>query len=80
MALRMAPRATSGVTTLHTGDQITYTCHMDTTAVEATKLGVPGPVNNLTFGNEAFGAEMCVLYVETTGTGFSHGPSQPTGQ
>jgi hypothetical protein len=61
--------AVSGVTMLHAGDQVSYTCHVDTTAAGAAKLGVPAPQGNLSFGNEAFGAEMCVLYLETTGAG-----------
>jgi hypothetical protein len=70
--------AVSGVTMLHAGDQVSFTCHADTTTAGAAKLGVPVPNGNLTFGNEAFGAEMCVLYLETTGAamnGFGHVPS-----
>jgi hypothetical protein len=70
-----ADGAVSGVTVLHSGDQVSYTCHVDTTAAGAAKLGVPIPSGNLTFGNEAFGAEMCVLYLETTGAG-SNGSGQ----
>jgi hypothetical protein len=71
-----ADGALSGLTTLHAGDQVRYTCHAETTAAEAAKLGVPAPKGNLTFGNEAFGAEMCVLYLETTGAPLSYGGGQ----
>jgi hypothetical protein len=57
----------SGMVMLHAGDELSYTCHVDTTDAEAHKLGVPPPTTNLRFGNEAFGAEMCVLYLEATG-------------
>ncbi len=59
--------ATSGLTTLHAGDKVQFTCHVDTTAAQAGKLGVPVPAVDLHFANEAVGAEMCVLYLETTG-------------
>ena len=48
-----------------------FTCHIDTTAVQAQKLGVPVPTTALHFANEAVGAEMCVLYAETTGPGLA---------
>ena len=57
----------SGLTILHKGDKVQFTCHVDTTAAQARKLGVPVPTANLHFANEAIGAEMCVLYLETTG-------------
>jgi hypothetical protein len=63
----------SGAVTLHAGDSLTYTCHVDTTPAAADKLGVPVPTANLKFGNEAYGAEMCVLYLETTGASLSSG-------
>jgi hypothetical protein len=63
----------SGLITLHKGDQLTYTCHVDTTQAEADRLGVPMPTANLRFGNEAYGAEMCVLYLEATGAPLSSG-------
>jgi hypothetical protein len=59
--------ATSGLTVLHKGDKVQFACHVDTTAAQARKLGVPVPSANLQFANEAIGAEMCVLYLETTG-------------
>jgi hypothetical protein len=58
---------------LHKGDKVKFTCHVETTAAEAAKLGVPVPTANLKFDNEAIGAEMCVLYVETTGSGLGQG-------
>jgi hypothetical protein len=73
---RPADGALSGLTTLHAGDQVSYTCHAETTAAEAAKLGVPAPAGDLTFGNESFGAEMCVLYLETTGAPLSYGAGQ----
>jgi hypothetical protein len=57
----------SGIMTLHAGDQVTFTCQVDTTGKRARELGAPVPTSNLRFGNEAIGAEMCVLYLETTG-------------
>jgi hypothetical protein len=63
----------SGEVTLHAGDSLTYTCHVETTPTEADKLGVPVPTANLKFGNEAYGAEMCVLYLETSGAALSSG-------
>lgn len=65
--------ALSGLTTLHAGDEVSYACHVDTTPAGAEKLGVPVPKNNLTFGNQAYGAEMCDLYLETTGAPLSYG-------
>ncbi len=52
---------------LHKGDKLQFECHVDTTAAQARKLGVPEPTTNLHFANQAFGAEMCILYLETTG-------------
>jgi hypothetical protein len=57
----------SGVLTLRPGDQMHFTCHVEATAQRAEQLGVPMPTEPLTFGNEAFGAEMCVLYGYLTG-------------
>jgi hypothetical protein len=65
--------AKSGLTILHKGDKVQFACHVDTTAAQAQKLGVPVPTANLHFDNEAIGAEMCVLYLETTGPGLAGG-------
>jgi hypothetical protein len=59
--------AASGLTVLHAGDKLQFDCHVDTTAAHARELGVPVPTGNLHFANQAFGAEMCILYLETTG-------------
>ena len=59
--------ASSGLTVLHAGDKLQFECHVDTTAAHARTLGVPMPTSDLHFANEAFGAEMCILYLETTG-------------
>jgi hypothetical protein len=57
----------SGMTVLHQGDKIQFDCHVDTTATHASELGVDPPTSNLHFSNEAFGGEMCIFYVESTG-------------
>jgi hypothetical protein len=77
-----ADGSVSGIMTLHAGDKLTYTCHVDTTEANASALGVSIPTSNLKFGNEAIGAEMCVLYLETTGTPMAPGAglAQPAGQ
>jgi hypothetical protein len=59
--------AMSGDLILHAGDRISFTCHVDTTAAAAAKLGVAVPSSNLREANEAFGAEMCILNLETAG-------------
>jgi hypothetical protein len=71
--------AASGDIVLHAGDRVSYTCHVDTTAAAAAKLGVPVPQHNLTFGNEVFGAEMCLLYLVTTGAPLTQ-QAPPQGQ
>jgi hypothetical protein len=62
-----ADGASSGLTVLHKGDKLQFACHVDTTESQARKLGVPPPTSNLHFANQAFGGEMCILYLETTG-------------
>jgi hypothetical protein len=57
--------AASGILTLDPGDELRFTCHVDTTAARAAEVGVPVPTEALVFGNKAFGAEMCVLYAQT---------------
>ncbi|MGH7438945.1 MAG: hypothetical protein ACRENE_24930 [Polyangiaceae bacterium] len=59
--------ALSGLTVLHQGDTVKFDCHVDTTAARAQALGEPAPTTDLHFANEAFGGEMCILYLETTG-------------
>jgi hypothetical protein len=57
--------ASSGILTIHSGDELRFNCHVDTTLAHATELGVPVPKEPLIFGNKAFGAEMCILYAQT---------------
>jgi hypothetical protein len=57
---------------------VSFDCHAETTAAEAAKLGVSVPTSNLQFTNEAFGGEMCIFYLETTGAMLM--PAPATGQ
>lgn len=57
--------ASSGILIIHAGDELHFTCHVDTTPAHAAELGVSVPDHVLTFGNKAFDAEMCILYAQT---------------
>jgi hypothetical protein len=69
--------AASGVLTVRPGDELRFTCHVDTTPEHALELGVAAPTENLVFGNKAFDAEMCILYAQTIPMGSADGGSAP---
>jgi hypothetical protein len=60
--------ASSGPLTLHAGDILRFNCHVENTLEQAMRAGAPSTLlTNLTFGNQAFGAEMCILNSELVG-------------
>ena len=61
---------TSGVRMLNAGETLHFNCHIEYTEERAaTEAGAPSPATNgtLRFANEAFTAEMCILFGSTTG-------------
>ena len=61
--------ATSGMLTLEAGDELHFNCHIAFTDEQAAATGAPSPaeVGVLRFANEAFTAEMCILFGTTAG-------------
>ena len=59
--------ASSGVLTLQAGDELHFNCHVETTSERAAQLGVSVPTKTLTFGNQAFDSEMCILNGQSVG-------------
>jgi hypothetical protein len=58
--------ASTGILVVRVGDELHFTCHVDTTPARASELGVAVPDHVLVFGNKAFDAEMCILNAMTT--------------
>jgi hypothetical protein len=56
--------AHSGVLTMNPGDKLHYNCHITFTDERAAATGAPSPaeVGTLGFANEAYTAEMCILF------------------
>ena len=63
-AERRQDGATSGVRVLHPGEVLHYNCHIAFTEERAAKVDAPMPstIGPLRFANQAFNAEMCVLF------------------
>lgn len=62
--------ASSGIRMLMPGQKLHFNCHIEFTDERAKSEGAPSPasVGPLRFANEAFTAEMCILFGTTTGT------------
>lgn len=60
--------ASSGPLILQPGDELHFSCHVETTQARADKLGVPLPTEPLQWMNQAFAGEMCLLMGQTTGS------------
>jgi hypothetical protein len=62
--------ATSGVRTLMPGQKLHFNCHIEYTDARAKTEGAPMPseIGTLRFANEAFTAEMCILFGSTAAT------------
>ena len=60
--------AASGILMLKAGQKIHFNCHITYTDERAKSEGAPLPAENgtLRFANEAFTAEMCILFGSTT--------------
>ena len=65
--------ASSGVRMLMPGQKLHFNCHIEFTDQRAKSENAPMPaeVGNLRFANEAFTAEMCILFGATAGTSLS---------
>lgn len=65
--------ASSGVRTLMPGEKLHFNCHIEYTDERAKSEGAPSPQSNgpLRFANEAFTAEMCILFGSTAGVQLS---------
>jgi hypothetical protein len=61
--------AASGMRMLNPGETLHFNCHIEYTEERAQQEGAPSPAENgtLRFANEAFTAEMCILFGTTTG-------------
>jgi hypothetical protein len=61
--------AASGIVTLMPGETVHFNCHIEYTEEQAAAEGGPSPTQNgtLRFANEAFTAEMCIMFGSTTG-------------
>lgn len=59
--------ATSGVRMLMPGEKLHFNCHIEFTDARAQSEGAPSPsqIGTLRFSNEAFTAEMCILFGST---------------
>jgi hypothetical protein len=57
--------ALSGVRTLMPGEQLHFNCHIEYTNERAAEVNGPMPTGSLGFANEAFTAEMCILFGST---------------
>jgi hypothetical protein len=62
-----ADGASSGIRMLMPGQKLHFNCHIEFTDERAQAEGAPAPavVGNLNFANEAFTAEMCILFGST---------------
>jgi len=65
--------ASSGLRTLMPGQKLHFNCHIEFTDARAKSEGAPMPaeVGTLRFANEAFTAEMCILFGSTAGVSLS---------
>lgn len=63
----------SGVLTLVPGDELHFNCHIAFTDERAALAGAPAPdsIGPLRFANQAFEAEMCILFGSTAGAALS---------
>jgi hypothetical protein len=61
--------ATSGIRMLMPGQKLHFNCHIEYTDERAKSEGAPRPaeIGTLHFANEAFTAEMCILFGSTAG-------------
>ena len=59
--------ATSGVFMLKTGEKLHFNCHIEFTDERAADVNGPSPasIGTLRFANQAFNAEMCILFGQT---------------
>ncbi len=71
--------AASGMLMLKAGQKIHFNCHIEYTDERAKSEGAPMPseIGTLRFANEAFTAEMCILFGSTTNVQLL-GPSRDT--
>ena len=62
--------ASSGIRMLMPGQKLHFNCHIEFTDERAAseKAPSPGSIGELHFANEAFTAEMCILFGSTAGT------------
>jgi hypothetical protein len=58
----------SGITMLESGDKLHFNCHITFTDARAAAENAPSPaeIGTLTFANQAFDAEMCILFGSTS--------------
>jgi hypothetical protein len=59
------------------GEQLHFNCHIEYTDKRAMDVGAPKPANPLHFANEAFSAEMCILFGSTVETSLTN-PTEDT--
>jgi hypothetical protein len=74
--------ATSGPLMLNPGDELHFNCHIAFTDARAAETNAPSPaeVGTLVFANQAYDAEMCILFGTTAGRRLptmSRSPSAP---
>ena len=78
-ASKQSDGGASGVLMVKAGQKLHFNCHIAYTDARAAKEGAPRPMENgtLHFANEAFSAEMCILFGSTTNVQLI-GPSKDT--
>jgi hypothetical protein len=78
-AVKKVDGAHSGVLMLKAGQKIHFNCHIEYTEARAMSEKAPSPtsIGTLHFANEAFTAEMCILFGSTTNVQLI-GPSKNT--
>ena len=69
----------SGILMVKPGQKVHFNCHIEYTDERATSEKAPKPetIGTLRFANEAFTAEMCILFGSTTDVALT-GPQQDT--
>lgn len=75
-----ADGAASGVRMLNPGEKLHFNCHIEYTNERAAAEGAPMPseIGTLRFANQAFTAEMCILFGSTAGVSLSRPSSDAT--
>jgi hypothetical protein len=71
--------ATTGILMLNPGEKLHFNCHIEFTDQQAAAVNAPSPnsIGTLRFANQAFNAEMCILFGSTAATALTN-PAEDT--